>query len=81
MSTAEPVIIAVVGMAGSGKSVVSDYLKSKGYPVLRFGDETDLGLKAQNLPLTPENEKQYRENLRRELGMAEIGRASCRERV
>lgn len=70
MPTAETIIIAVVGMAGSGKSVVCEYLQSKGYPVLRFGDETDLGLKAQNLPLTPANEKQYRENLRQELGMS-----------
>lgn len=64
------VIIAVVGMAGSGKSLACDYFQSKGYPVLRFGDETDRGLRAQNLPLTEANERRYRENLRKELGMA-----------
>lgn len=57
-------------MAGSGKSLACDYFQSQGYPVLRFGDETDRGLKAQNLPLTEGNERQYRENLRKELGMA-----------
>jgi len=57
-------------MAGSGKSLACDYFQSKGYPVLRFGDETDRGLRAQNLPLTEVNERQYRENLRQELGMA-----------
>lgn len=72
MSTVKstPIIIAVIGMAGSGKSVACEYFKAQGYPVLRFGDQTDLGLKEQSLPLTPANEKQYRENLRKELGMA-----------
>lgn len=66
----EKSIIAIVGMAGSGKSLACDFFKAKGYPVLRFGDETDQGLKARNLPLTEANERQYRENLRKELGMA-----------
>lgn len=64
------VIIAIVGMAGSGKSLACEFFKTKGNPVLRFGDETDLGLKEQHLPLTEANEKTYRENLRKELGMA-----------
>lgn len=57
-------------MAGSGKSLACDYFQSQGYPVLRFGDQTDQGLKARHLPLTEANERQYRENLRQELGMA-----------
>ena len=64
------VIIAVVGMAGSGKSLACEFFKSKGYPVLRFGDETDRGLRLQGLSLKEENERIYRENLRHELGMA-----------
>jgi len=63
-------IIALVGMAGAGKSTCCQYLKDKGYPVLRFGDQTDLGLKKLHLPLTPKNEKHYREQLRRQLGLA-----------
>lgn len=66
----EKSIIAIVGMAGSGKSLACEFFKTKGNPVLRFGDETDRGLRAQNLPLTEANERQYRENLRKELGMA-----------
>lgn len=65
-----PVIIAVVGMAGSGKSLACEFLGKKGYPVLRFGDQTDIGLKEQGLALTESNERRYREKLRRELGMA-----------
>ena len=63
-------ILAVVGMAGAGKSEACNYLASKGYPVLRFGDETDRGLKLQGQTLNEANERAYRENLRKELGMA-----------
>ena len=57
-------------MAGAGKSEACVYLASKGYQILRFGDETDRGLKLQGLSLQEDNEKKYRENLRQELGMA-----------
>lgn len=57
-------------MAGAGKSEACAYLASKGYPVLRFGDETDRGLNLQGLSLNEANERVYRENLRKELGMA-----------
>ena len=57
-------------MAGAGKSEACAYLASKGYPVLRFGDATDRGLRLQGLSLKEENERKYRENLRQELGMA-----------
>ena len=30
-------ILAIVGMSGSGKSVVVDYLTEKGYPKVYFG--------------------------------------------
>ncbi len=57
-------------MAGAGKSEACAYLSSKGYPVLRFGDETDRGLRLQGLTLNETNERRYREALRKELGMA-----------
>jgi len=63
-------IIAVVGMAGAGKSSASACLKKKGFTVLRFGDQTDIGLQEQGLPKTEKNERAYREGLRKELGMA-----------
>jgi dephospho-CoA kinase len=56
-------------MAGSGKSIASQFFRSKGHPVLRFGDQTDIGLAEAGLPVTEENEKQYRERIRSELGM------------
>lgn len=63
-------LVAIVGMPGAGKSVASDFFKSKGVPVLRFGDETDRGLVEYNLPRIEKNERFIREKLRKELGMA-----------
>lgn len=63
-------LVAIVGLPGSGKTVAADIFRSHGYKVLRFGDQTDIGLKEQRLPLTEENERVYRENIRKELGMA-----------
>jgi dephospho-CoA kinase len=63
-------IIAFVGMAGSGKSEVVSYVEKKGVPFIRFGQFTDEGLKEKGLPITPENERTFREQLRSELGMA-----------
>lgn len=63
-------VLAIVGMPGSGKTEVANLLKEKGLPLVRFGDETDRGLKELGLPYTPENERMYREKIRKELGMA-----------
>lgn len=66
----EKKIIAIVGMSGAGKSETASFFKKKGFPVLRFGDETDLGLKELGMSLTEKNERWYREKVRKELGMA-----------
>lgn len=63
-------ILAIVGMAGSGKSEVAKFFKEKGFSLIRFGDETDTRVRELGLPLSEENERYYREKIRRELGMA-----------
>lgn len=63
-------LIAIVGMPGAGKSEAAAFLKNNGIPVLRFGDQTDIGLKELGLPRTEQNERMYREQIRKELGMA-----------
>lgn len=63
-------LIAIVGMTGAGKTIAADFFRKKGIPVLRFGDQTDIGLKELGLPLTEKNERAYREKLRKDLGMA-----------
>lgn len=63
-------LLAFVGMPGAGKSGASQYLSEKGIPFIRFGKFTDEEVARRGLPLTPENERLVRENLRATLGMA-----------
>jgi dephospho-CoA kinase len=62
-------IIALVGMTGSGKSVVADALMEKGYQFLRFGQITLDIVKERGLAPTEENERPIREAVRKEHGM------------
>ena len=54
-------IIAVVGMSGSGKSVVVDHLTSKGYPKVYFGGMILKEMEKRGIEITAENEKEFRE--------------------
>lgn len=67
--TSKKLILAFVGMPGAGKTEASVYLGKKGIPMVRFGELTDEGLKKIGLPLNKENEKSFREKLRKEFGM------------
>ncbi|MGD1039885.1 MAG: AAA family ATPase [Dehalococcoidales bacterium] len=67
-------VIALVGMAGSGKSEVARLFEKNGYRRIRFGDVTDIEVAKRGLPLNEANERQVREQLRRELGMAAYAR-------
>lgn len=67
--TSQKLILAFVGMPGAGKSEAAAYLDKKGIPFVRFGDLTDEGVREMGLSLKPENEKIFREKIRRELGM------------
>jgi len=61
--------IAIVGMCGSGKSVVADELVKKGYKFFRFGQITLDIIKQQNLEPNEENQKKIREAIRQQHGM------------
>ncbi len=63
-------VIAVVGMCGSGKSVVADMLSKRGLGFLRFGQLTLDIVREKGLEPTEENERPIREGLRKEHGMA-----------
>jgi len=62
-------LICLVGMTGSGKSVVADYLVSKGFGFLRFGQITLDIVKERGLEPTEENERPVREEMRKKHGM------------
>ena len=63
-------VVAIVGMAGSGKSEVARVLENHGFVRVRFGDVTDEEMKKRNLERCEASERFCRESLRKELGMA-----------
>ena len=63
-------VVAIVGMAGAGKSEVARVFQDQGFTRIRFGDVTDEEIKKRGLELTEKNERYIRELLRQEYGMA-----------
>lgn len=59
-------IIAIVGMSGSGKSVIVDYLTKKGYPKVYFGGMIYKEMEKRGIERTEdgESEKKFREEIR-----------------
>ena len=62
-------ILAIVGMTGSGKSEVSGYLRSLSFPVIRFGGVVVDEIARRGWELNPKNERSVREELRAAEGM------------
>jgi dephospho-CoA kinase len=63
-------VLAIVGMAGAGKSEVTRVFEEHGYKAVRFGDITDEELRNKGLEQNEGNERYIRELLRKEHGMA-----------
>jgi len=63
-------VVAIVGMAGSGKSEAARVFEDNGFIRVRFGDATDEQMKQRNLVRNEANERYCRELLRKEMGMA-----------
>ncbi len=63
-------ILAIVGMSGSGKSVIVDYLTKKGYPKVYFGGMIYKEMEKRGLERTEdgESEKKFREEIREKEG-------------
>ena len=59
-------ILAIVGMSGSGKSVVVDHLTEKGYPKVYFGGMIYKEMEKRGIARTEdgESEKKFREKIR-----------------
>jgi len=69
MKDKESMIICIVGMCGSGKSVIADELVKAGFLFARFGQITLDIVKERGLSPTEENERVIREDIRKEHGM------------
>lgn len=65
-------LIAVVGMAGSGKSIATDYLQNNGWTKIYFGGAVYDRMRKEGIEITPESQKEYRENLRKQYGMGAV---------
>ncbi len=63
-------VVAIVGMAGAGKSEAARLFEENGFSRIRFGDITDAEVKKQGIVLNEENERRIREQLRKNYGMA-----------
>lgn len=63
-------IFAIVGMPGSGKTEVSEFLVKKGFQFIRLGQLTLDEIKKRGLEPTEANERPIREALRTKHGMA-----------
>jgi dephospho-CoA kinase len=63
-------VISIVGMAGSGKSEVARVFERSGFKKIRFGDITDEEVRKRGLELNEDNERNVRQQLRKEHGMA-----------
>lgn len=62
-------LVAIVGMCGSGKSVLSDALVAEGCGYLRFGQIVMDEIKNKGLEVSEQNERSIREGFRKEHGM------------
>lgn len=66
-------LIAVIGLAGAGKTEVTQYLvKQYGFSKIWFGGVVVDGVKALGQEINQDNERKFRENLRKKHGMAGV---------
>jgi dephospho-CoA kinase len=63
-------VISIVGMAGAGKSTVARIFEENGFQKIRFGDVTEEEVRKRGFELNEKNERDVREQLRSEQGMA-----------
>lgn len=61
-------ILAIVGLTGSGKSEVLNYVTEKGVPKVYFGGVILGAMKEAGIEWTAENEKKFREDIRAQEG-------------
>jgi len=65
-------IVFVVGMAGAGKSLVSEVLVKEGFSFFRFGQIVLDKVREAGLKINEDNEREIREGIREAGGMAAI---------
>jgi dephospho-CoA kinase len=69
MISKSPRALALVGMPGAGKTLCAKHLEAGGFFQFRFGGIVVGEVERRGWPITPENERIVREELRRNEGM------------
>ena len=59
------IIVAVIGLCGAGKSEATQVFLDNDFKRVYFGDVTFDEMKKRDLPITPDNERMIREELRK----------------
>lgn len=67
-------LIGIVGMPGAGKSLVADYVKQIGYPIVVMGDVIRAKTKERGLNPIPENLGEVMLKIRRDEGQGAVAR-------
>lgn len=70
----EKIILAIVGLPGSGKSQAASFFAAKKVPVLKMGDIVNKYIDEHNLAHEEDIHRQVRENLRKKYGMDALAR-------
>ena len=71
-----PIILAIVGMPGAGKSEAANYLRGKGIPAVSFSDIVNSQIDKSGKPHTLKNHHEIRQGLRKEHGFAAMAKLS-----
>lgn len=80
MSTSRDVkILAIVGMSGSGKSIIVDHLTEAGIPKVYFGGMIYKEMEKRGIEYSPDNEREFREQIRRDEGTDWVVRQAVAE--
>ncbi len=74
-----PRALALVGMPGAGKTLCAQHLEERGFYQFRFGGIVTDEVVRRGQPLTPDNERTVREELRRYEGMDAIAKRALPE--
>jgi dephospho-CoA kinase len=63
-------LVAIIGMSGSGKSIITNYLESQNWKKIYFGGITYQLMEKAGIERTPDgkSEKEFRESLRKKYG-------------
>jgi dephospho-CoA kinase len=73
-------IVCITGMPGSGKSVVADVLKNKGYKVYELGDVVREEMRKRKIEMTSESMRKFSLYFRKKYGNDVTSRRLLRER-